>query len=117
MGGIIPARSLRTTFSPISAWSPRCARSSLSSSRLAVLRLRVVAADAILIDEGTLGGRVGAAGLVISLTGFDAGVGRADWPETTIDRGAAQAIMRNFLVTDPPAITLSFSKTNSRSLS
>ena len=28
VGGIMPARSLRTTFSPISAWSPRCARSS-----------------------------------------------------------------------------------------
>ena len=36
-GGIIPARSFRTTFSPTCAWSPRCARSSLSSSKFAVL--------------------------------------------------------------------------------
>ena len=36
-GGIIPARSFRTTFSPTCAWSPRRARSSLSSIRFAVL--------------------------------------------------------------------------------
>ena len=36
-GGITPARSLRTTFSHSSAWSPTAARSSPSSERLAVL--------------------------------------------------------------------------------
>ena len=37
-GGICPARSLRTTFSSVSAWAPTRSRSTRSSSRSAVRR-------------------------------------------------------------------------------
>ena len=61
-GGIMPARTLRTTFSQVSASGPGCARSSLSSIRPAVLSLLVMAGDAVLIEQrlfGRLGLRTG----------------------------------------------------------
>ena len=48
-------RNLRATFSQVSAWSPTCSRSKLSSRRPAVFSFLVVARDAVFIEERACG--------------------------------------------------------------
>ncbi len=54
-GGIIPARSLRTTFSPISAWSCDLGEVELIQHQSGRFQALIVADDAILIEKGALG--------------------------------------------------------------
>ena len=51
LGGIMPVRTLRTTFSHVCGSRPACATSSLSSEQAAGLHPRVVAGDAVAIDH------------------------------------------------------------------
>jgi hypothetical protein len=99
-GGISPARSRRITFSATSAWSPKRARSSWSSSRLAVLSLALWHPTQYLSMIARWGATLGAdaAG-----AGVDCGAG---WPvRKSTDRDAmtmAKPSARSRLFTEPP---------------
>ena len=53
-GGIIPARSLRTTFSPISAWSLQLGEVELIERQPTRFQALIVAGDAVLVEKGAL---------------------------------------------------------------
>ena len=55
-GGIIPARSLRTTFSQTSAWSLHMGDVELIEHQSAGFQALIVAGDAVLVEQGAFGG-------------------------------------------------------------
>src|SRR5689334_6080821 len=87
VGGIMPARSLRTTFSPISACCPRWATSSLSRARFPVNNLALWQPTQYWSRSARA---LGGAGAV--------------WPRTRpAGITTKRAIRRSFVFTDPPA--------------